>query len=349
MVLSSYLVGWLSDSSPPIILMVSGNLFGALFTIGMGLLLNRVHSLLLLLGLVMLWNSFTIITRAASRSIVPRTVDRTDLPSVNAWMGAIQPIQQFLAKGFAGVMIATGLFHAFLAAGIVMLVSTVPLATKHSWPKPVRRTTTSIHILSGMRVVWSMRRLRQMVVYTSVQNFGFSFFLAEYILYLKVTERLSAAQIGVALSIATLGAVLSLMLGPRLLQNRLQWVVVSSPLLIAAGIAIISAGGGLPELIGGLLFLEFGSGFSNQTSALIRQRTVPIDMMGSASGALDMFHSFLVPLGMALAGLVAVRFGTGVTLTVSWVVVLLSTCFAWILAKSTKFELQDGQSTSSSA
>lgn len=349
MVLSSYLVGWLSDSIPPIILMVSGNLFGALFTIGMGLLLNRVHSLLLLLGLVMLWNSFTIITRAASRSIVPRTVDRTDLPSVNAWMGAIQPIQQFLAKGFAGIMIATGLFHAFLAAGIVMLVSTVPLVTKHSWPKPVRRTTTSIHILSGMRVVWSMRRLRQMVVYTSVQNFGFSFFLAEYILYLKATERLSAAQIGVALSIATLGAVLSLMLGPRLLQNRLQWVVVSSPLLIAAGIAIISAGGGLPGLIGGLLFLEFGSGFSNQTSALIRQRTVPIDMMGSASGALDMFHSFLVPLGMALAGLVAVRFGTGVTLTVSWVVVLLSTCFAWILAKSTKFELQDGQSTSSSA
>ncbi|MHB1684983.1 MAG: MFS transporter, partial [Bacilli bacterium] len=214
MVLSSYLVGWLSDSIPPIILMVSGNLFGALFTIGMGLLLNRVHSLLLLLVLVMLWNSFTIITR---------TVDRTDLPRVNAWMGAIQPIQQFLAKGFAGIMIATGLFHAFLAAGIVMLVSTVPLATKHSWPKPVRRTTTSIHILSGMRVVWSMRRLRQMVVYTSVQNFGFSFFLAEYILYLKATERLSAAQIGVALSIATLGAVLSLMLGPRLLQNRLQW------------------------------------------------------------------------------------------------------------------------------
>ncbi len=186
-----------------------------------------------------------------------------------------------------------------------------------------------------------------MVVYTSVQNFGFSFFLGEYVLYLKATEHLSAAQIGIGLSIATLGALLSLTLGPRLLQNRLSWVIMSSPLLIAAGIMVLSADGGMPGLIMGLLLLEFGSGCGNQTAALIRQRTVPIEMMGSASGALAMFHSLLVPIGMALAGLVAARFGVDVTLTISWIVVLLSVRFAWTLTKSTKFKAQDGQSPSS--
>ncbi len=347
-VLSSYLFGWLSDNISPIFLMVAGNLVGAIFTIGIGLLLHSHRSISLLLILVFLWNVFTAVTRAASRSIVPRTVNQTDLPRVNAWMGTIQPIQQFLAKGFAGIIIATGLVHAFLAAAIVMMISTIPLLTKRGYPETTHRHAKATHILSGFGIVWSNRQLRQMVVYTSVQNFGFSFFLGEYVLYLKESVHLSATQIGFGLSAATFGTVFSLTFGPRLLQKRMQWLIVSSPMLIAAGIAVISMGRGMLGFISGLLLLELGSGFANQTVALIRQRTVPIEIMGSATGALTLCHSILVPIAMALAGLVAVNFGTGATMQIAWIVVLLSVCFAWTLSQSTKIRLQDGQLTSHS-
>ncbi|MCI0184924.1 MFS transporter [Sulfoacidibacillus ferrooxidans] len=195
-ILSSYIFGWLSDNFSPAILMVAGNVVGAFFTIGIGLLLRNHESIPLLLLLVFLWNLFIAITRAASRSLVPQTVEKEDLPTVNAWMGIIAPIQQFLAKGFAGILISTGLFHAFLAAGIVMFLSVFSIVSTKHYPKRVTTSHKTTNPLVGLHIVWSSRPLRQMVIYTSVQNFGFSFFLGEYVLYLKQVAGLSAVQIG---------------------------------------------------------------------------------------------------------------------------------------------------------
>lgn len=333
-ILSSYIFGWLSDNFSPGILMVAGNVVGAVFTVSIGLLLRNLHSILLLLILVFLWNMFTAITRAASRSLVPQTVDKADLSTVNAWMGIIAPIQQFLAKGFAGILIATGLFHAFLAAGIVMFLSVFTLMSPKHYPKRVAMTRKPTHLLSGLSIVWSSRPLRQMVMYTSVQNFGFSFFLGEYVLYLKQAAGLSATKIGLGLSIAAVGTALSLVMGPRLLKNYSRVLTVVSPVFIAAGIAVVSLGGGMVALVFGLFLLELGSGFANQTVGLIRQRTAPLEFMGSATGALTLLHSILVPVAMALAGLIAIHYGTRVTMSIAWVVVLISVIFAWLLAKS---------------
>lgn len=331
--ISSYIAGWLSDRVAPVLLMIIGNVAGAVFTIAIGLMLDHARSFAGLLILVILWNVFTVMTSAASRTIVPRTVAAGDLPHVNAWMGIIGPIQQFVAKGLAGVLIATGVFHAFLAAGIVLLVSVLPLLGNRSFPAISERSGKRPHIFSGFRVVWSNSGLRSMVIYTSVQNFGFSFFLGEYVLYLKASAGLSAAQIGLGLSIATVGTVASLFLGPKLLTRQMKWVIVVSPVLIAAGIAVVSMWGGMVGLIVGLLLLEGGSGLANQTVALIRQRIVPLDSMGAASGSLMLFHSILVPLAMALAGVIAVRYGPGVTMQIAWITVLLSTLLAVSLAR----------------
>ncbi|MCI0184483.1 hypothetical protein MM817_02780 [Acidibacillus sp. S0AB] len=340
-ILSSYIFGWLSDNFSPSILMVAGNVVGAVFTIGIGFLLRNQHSMPLLLILVFLWNVFIAITRAASRSLVPQTVDKEDLPTVNAWMGTIAPIQQFLAKGFAGILIATGLFHAFLAAGIVMFLSVFTLISPKHYPKRGTKSHKTTNPLLGLHIVWSSRLLRQMVIYTSVQNFGFSVFLGEYVLYLKQAANLSATQIGVGLSLATVGTVLSLIMGPRLLRSRSQMLVVVSPVLIAAGIAVVSLDGGMGGLVFGLFLLELGSGFANQTIGLIRQRTAPLEFMGSATGALTLLHSVLVPVAMAISGLIAVQYGTGVTMSIAWIVVLISVVFAWGLAKSVQGYLQD--------
>lgn len=343
-ILSSYIFGWLSDNFSPAVLMVSGNVVGAVFTVFMGFVLRSHQSILLLLILVFLWNVFTAITRAASRSLVPQTVDKGDLPTVNAWMGVISPIQQFLAKGLAGVLIATGLFHAFLAAGIVMFLSVLSLISPQHYPKRVSANRKTTNLLSGLHIVWSSRPLRQMVIYTSVQNFGFSFFLGEYVLYLKHVKHFSAIEIGIGLSVATIGTVVSLIFGPRLLRTRSQLLTLASPVLIGAGIVVVSLGGAMVGLICGLTLLELGSGFANQTVGLIRQRTAPIEFMGATTGALNLLHSILVPVAMILAAVIAIHYGTSVTMSIAWVVVLLSVVFAWGLAKSVQEYLQPDDS-----
>ena len=339
-ILSSYIFGWLSDNFSPAVLMVSGNVVGAIFTVFIGFTLQFHQSIVLLLLLVFLWNVFTAITMAASRSLVPKTVDQEDLPTVNAWMGIISPIKQFLAKGLAGVLIMTGLFHAFLAAGIVMFLSVLSLINSQHYPKRASTSRRTTNPLSGLHIVWSRRPLREMVIYTSVQNFGFSFFLGEYVLYLKQTEHLSATEIGVGLSLATVGTVISLVIGPRLLRTQSPFLTVASPVLIGAGIALISVGGGMIGLTSGLTLLELGSGFANQTVGLIRQRTAPIESMGATTGALNLLHSILVPVAMMLSGLIAIHYGTSATMSIAWIVVLLSVVFAWRLARSVREHLR---------
>jgi len=132
------------------------------------------------------------------------------------------------------------------------------------------------------------------------------------------------------------GTVLSLVMGPHLLRTRAQMVTVASPALIAAGIAVVSLGGGMVGLVIGLLLLELGSGFANQTVGLVRQRTAPLEFMGSTTGALTLLHSVLVPVAMALAGVIAIRFGTHATMSIAWIVVLISVVFTWGFAKSVK-------------
>lgn len=336
-ILSGYMFGWLSDNFSPVVLMVSGNLVGAIFTVFIGFMLQSHPSIASLISLVFLWNVFTAITTAASRTLVPQTVDKGDLPKVNSWMGIISPIQQFLSKGFAGVLIATGLFHAFLAAGIVMLLSVLSLFHRRPYPQRpmgVRAHRKKTVFLSGIHIVWSNSPLRRMVIYTSIQNFGFSFFLGEYVLFLKHVRHFSVDDIGVGLSTATIGTVASLIFGPRMLRTRVKPLILLSPLLISAGIAVISLVASMSGFIGGLTLLELGSGFANQTVALIRQRIAPIESMGATTGALNLLHSVLDPVALGLAALIAIHYGTAVTLTIAWVLVLLSTVFAWRLSAS---------------
>lgn len=62
----------------------------------------------------------------------------------------------------------------------------------------------------------------------------------------------------------------------------------------------------------------------------------PVEFMGATTGALNLLHSILVPVAMILAAVIAIHYGTTVTMSIAWVVVLLSVVFAQGLAKSVR-------------
>lgn len=338
----SYIVGWLSDNISPVVLMIFGNLFGALFAVGMGLLLRQFHTILFLLILVILWTAFSVTSNAASAKLISQLTKPQELTKVNSWMGSILPLRQFLASGLAGILVAAGIMHAFLAAAIAMVLSAVMLITKKKWPMTKPRRVQPRSILVGFQTILTDRILRRMVTFVSLLNFGFSFYLGDYLLYLRYTEHLSALAIGLGLTVSTIGTALALVIGPIVLKRRIAVTVMVTPAIMAIGIAGVSFWTGVVGFVVGATVIEFGSGISNQYVSLIRQRTVPIGMMGSVAGALRMFQTVLVPLGMALAGIVAELWGAGMALYMSGALVLTSLLASFPLATSVgnKFRLE---------
>jgi hypothetical protein len=173
-----------------------------------------------------------------------------------------------------------------------------------------------------------------MVVFTSLMNFGFSFYLGEYVLFLRARDHLSAGQIGLALGLGTLGLMTALVVTPRMIRRRPAWLPLWGALAIAAGIATVTLWTHLPGLIVGDMTMNFGTSVSSQIVALTRQRLVQMSVMGSVSGALSMFHTLLVPLGMALAGLLAEEAGAGADLWTAAALVGLSLVVALPFAKA---------------
>lgn len=95
-------------------------------------------------------------------------------------MSAVGPAQQFLASGMGGILLAAGLFHTFLASGLATGLSTIFLLTKKkAWPLPSPRHRPLRPLTLGLSYTWSHRVLRRMVLFSSVLNFGFSFYIGE--------------------------------------------------------------------------------------------------------------------------------------------------------------------------
>jgi len=333
-VVCNYMMGWLSDNSSPYVLMMFGNIFGALFAVAIGLLLQRYHVLFLLCILVVLWAAFSVTSNAASAKLIPQLTEPKNLPNVNSWMGTIPPLQQFLSNGLAGILIASGIMHAFWVAAIAMALAAVSMMTKRKRTSHEHQVRKSRNITTGIRTVMTDPILLRMVIFVSLLNFGYSFYLGEYLLYLRNAEHLSAISIGLGLTIATVGTALSLIIGPIVLKRRIAMTVIVTPAIMSIGIAVVFLWSGFIGFIVGFTLVELGSGISGQYVSLIRQRTVPMEKMGSVAGALWMFQTILVPLGMILAGVVAVHWGVQMTLYMSCVFILISVLPSFSLAGS---------------
>lgn len=240
-ILSGYLVSWLSDRLAPMPLIVLGNLLSALFTVAIGLALRDSHQMLTLILAVILWNSFAVVARAASPRIVPTFAAKKDLPAINAWMAAIDPIQQFLASGLGGILIAAGVFHAFLAGSLAFLIAGLWIGPWRKWPRSVPSSIKPPPSLGeGFRFVVHDPVLRRMTLCSAALNLGLSFYIGEYLLYLRSVLGLSPGLIGLSLGLGTIGTLAALLMSPWALRNKMIETILVASALVAFGIGIAS-------------------------------------------------------------------------------------------------------------
>lgn len=309
--LSSYLSGWLADRFSPRALMTGSNLLLAVLAMGTGLFL-RAHAVLWgLAAAAVLFRAVQPVSQTASRTVLPKLVRDRDLPTINAQLGSVNLVRQVGGTVLAGFLVALGLFHALLAAAVLALGASVFAAfTPGLSLTPVRPDVQHRRrFTDGFALTWQIAALRYTALLASGINLGWSFFLAEYILYARATLHLTAPVVGLLAGFGTCGVLAGITIGPRVMRQHLAWSVVAVPLILAAGMGWMVAFPS-PWTFGlGMVILELGESLAGQSLSLVRQRFAPKERMGSVVGALGFVGGVTVPVGFAVAGLLATAFG----------------------------------------
>lgn len=328
--LSSYLSGWLADRFSAPLLMTLGNLLLACVALCTGLFLRSHATLWALVAGAVLFRAVQPVSQTASRAALPRLVEDRNLPTVNAQMSSVNLLRQVGGTVLAGFLVALGLFHALLAAtGLGLGAALLALLTPGLSLGPVRASQppagrSQAGLQDGFAIVWNVPALRYAALTAGGLNLGWSFFLAEYVLYARSVLHLGAPMVGLLGGLGTGGVALGIALGPRLMRQHLGLGLTAIAPILATGMALIAA---LPSpwTFGfGMAVLEFGESLAGQSLGLVRQRFAPKDRMGSVVGVLGLIGGVTVPVGFAVAGFIAVLLGSRTAIATGSALLLLS-------------------------
>lgn len=256
----------------------------------------------------------------AQTAMVPAVVDRAHLGPANTRIEATQTItNQFVGPPLAGLVAIVGLAHVagLSAATYAAAVPALLLVRGVTRPAPAhdgtaRREPFRAHLASGLRYMWGHHLVRTLTVLTALMNVFWAAWTAVLVLYVvdPGPVGLSPTGYGVLLTAMAAGGLLgSLVVQParRLLGTRpvlaLDVIGTSTMLLVPAAttnVWLIA----VSILVGGA-----GSAAWRVISALVRQLTVPEDMLGRVYGASRTISWGVLPLGALLGGVIAEVYG----------------------------------------
>ena len=258
----------------------------------------------LLTGLAFLLGCAEVLRDNAAQTILPAIVAPDDLEAANGQMwSAEQLMGQFIGPPLAGVLIGLGITVPFgvdaaalvLAAGMVWLI-TLPPQLK----TPARFWPSLIEGISWMR---NDRLLFRLAVTLGMVNFLFSMATTVVILFSQEILGLSAAEHGLLLSVAAIGAVAGSLGAPFITKRIGTQAALSLSFLIwgtsYAAIAVSSS-----ALVVGAAMAMFmaASMVWNVITVSWRQRRIPTALLGRVNSIYRFFGWGSMPLGAIAAG-----------------------------------------------
>lgn len=260
----------------------------------------------------------------SSQSILPQLVRRGQLSRANGRLYAAElTANQFVGPPLGGFLVATGIALAFgtpvllwvAAIGVLLLVRG-RFRAERTEPSTIRAD-----IAEGLRYLRGSTLLRTLAIMVGVFNFASSAVYTVFVLYSVGPDsamKLSEPAYGLLLTASAIGSVLGTFLAEpveRLLgRSRSLVLTVLGSLLLIATPALTAD----PFLIGaGMLIGGVTISIWNVITVSLRQRVVPLRLLGRLNSAYRLIAWGTMPLGAAAGGLIGQLFG------VQWVFVVM--------------------------
>ncbi len=255
----------------------------------------------------------------AYTAVMPEIVAASDLPSANSLRSISLQLTGIIGPALAGWIVARGGF--WLAFGIDSLSFVISAAClllilrKSALLKEVREVSAESNVLKdlheGLQTVLQSPWLWITIAIAGVSNLTLSGPF-EAALPLLVAQRFgSAAQTyGTLMALSSVGSLLgAIWIGRQKRLRRRGYLVYSAWLLASLTLTLMGLSSGL--IVMGLAVFLWGATWSivNLSWAVSLQEFVPAERLGRVS-SIDALGSYaLLPVGYALAGFAADRFG----------------------------------------
>jgi MFS family permease len=275
-------------------------------------LLAGIDSLPALYATVFVIGTGDLIFSVATQACLPAMVPGQDLPRANGYLATAEVTgQQFVGPAIGGVTFAASRTLPFITDAVSFLASA--LLVRNTLPGKVQRSDRRpfvADIRAGLRWFLGNRLLRLLAVVVASLAFCQAMVFGELVLY--GTHQLHLGHIGYGLFFAgtAIGDVVG-SLGAGRIYARWGPARCIIGAAVTAGVAylVLSATAAVATALV-VLFLEaFAVAVGNVTTLSLRQRIIPIELLGRVGSAFRMLVFGLIPLGALTGGLVAAAFG----------------------------------------
>ncbi len=262
--------------------------------------------------------------RNAAQILVPSVVRHSELVEANGRLMASQtaanefvgPLLGSLLFGLAAA-VPLGIDAATFLASAVLLTRLRPTPAAESAPGPGTardaRPGLFADMATGARWLWRHRLLRNLSLVAAVINLVSTGSLAVLVVHAHRVLGLGGFGYGLLLACQAAGAVLAARAAPELARRAgREWALVATALMLVTGNLMIWLVPS-PWAVGVALALDACAGVTwNVVVVVLRQTVIPTHLQGRVNSVYRLVAWGAMPIGAALAGIVAKAAGTPV-------------------------------------
>ncbi len=285
------------------------------------------------LGVLTIWQLYavgfaagvcTVFFDVAYQSYLPSLVGRDQIVEGNAKLETSRSAASVAGPGFAGLLVS------LLTAPVAILVDAVSflvsacllgvIRTEEVLPPRDERRSLRAELLEGLRYVLGHTLQRGIVIAVALSNFFGQLVFSILLVYAVRELGLTAATIGVVLSLGSVGALAAAMsarrIGERLGVGR---TIVVAALLFGPGTLLIAVAPkdlAIPFIVASMFVLSFGGILFNVTGISLIQAITPDRMLGRANASRRFVVWGVIPFGGFVGGVLASTIGLRETIFV---------------------------------
>lgn len=267
----------------------------------------------IVLGALFLLGTAENFADAASSSLVPRVVARSDLGTANARMqGAFLLTNQLVAPPIGAFLFAVGMALPFAANTTCFALGAVLVSRMARTAIPTRVDRASLRADIGEGIRWLAGHPPMRTLAITIFTFNVTYGAAWGVLVLYASDQLGMDEVGFGLlttAIAVGGVVGTLSYGR--LERRFSLAnIMRGGLLIETGTHLSLALTTMPAVAMATMVVFGAHAFVWGTTAeVVRQRAVPDALLGRVTGAYRVANVFGLVIGTPLGGILARNLG----------------------------------------
>ena len=261
------------------------------------------------------------LAKVAAQKLIPAVVPADLLEQANGRQNAtLFTNRQFLGPPLGALLFSIAAALPLWACTLTFAGSALLASRIRTRTSPAVRPARSMRadIAEGVRWLVANRLLRTLSLLAGVANLANFMAMATFVLFARELLGVSDAQYGVVVALTGVGGVLGSLLSRRIVatfgaRRTVTVTIFSTPLaMIALGLLARD----VVTLAALASVTSFGASLWNVSSASLRQRTVPAELMGRVSSVGLLLAWGTQPVGAVLGGLIAGWLG----LAAPWIV-----------------------------